>query len=178
MIVAGGLLGLLSGCLDHDLPPSDEEFVAMQSDFAGYRAWESHVIDEEGLAPEVGPRTVFISAMPPTGAEAFPVGTVIVKAFYSDSAATVLDLIGMVKRGGGYNGDGAVGWEWFDLEPGASGDPIIDWRGEEAPEGRGYESSLGDEDTDEPHTGDCNACHALGWDNDYVLAEPLTLETR
>jgi hypothetical protein len=73
----------------------------------------------------------------------------------------------MAKRGGGYNADGAVGWEWFDLVFAEDGlTPVIDWRGIEPPSGTGYLCWM--EDGDTAIIADCNGCHVGSSANDYV----------
>ncbi len=81
----------------------------------------------------------------------------------------------MAKRGGDYNADGAVGWEWFDLDLARSGEPLVDWRGPEPPAGRGYECALGEDDAGAEGVGDCNICHLSAASNDFVLSPVLDL---
>jgi hypothetical protein len=159
---------LLAGCLDHTpIPGAGESFVAMQVDFSGYSSWDAVSIgaagDDSGH-PE-GERTVYVNELPPADAESFPVGTVIVKTIEG------ADIHAMVKRGEGFNTDGAVGWEWFELVLATNGEPVIKWRGEEPPAGETYGSLPGvPVDSGDTLTGDCNACHTARSDNDFVHA--------
>lgn len=172
------LSGLLFACLDHDPVPGQEgSYVAMQADFAEYAAWPSVVVEGEIVGHAGAARTVYINQLPedalggdPPGS-AFAVGTILVKVAEADAADTGAsgpEVHAMVKRGGGYNA-GAPGWEWFDLAL-SGGVPVINWRGEGPPEGGGYQS--GAIDTANPD-GDCNACHAAAYDNDFVHTIPL-----
>ena len=163
------ILALLLGCLDHDpIPGQEDAFVAMQSDFAGYRGWASVSVAAEDTGHPDGARTVFINAMP-VGASTFPVGTVIVKEIAGG------DIHAMAKRGAGFNAEGAIGWEWFELVLADDGSPVIKWRGTEAPEGEAYGALPGSDpaDTGDAITGDCNVCHGAAADNDYVHAIPV-----
>jgi hypothetical protein len=72
----------------------------------------------------------------------------------------------MVKRGGGYNPHGSVGWEWFELRRRDDGSLGILWRGINPPDGEGYGGDA---------QGGCNDCHRKATPNDYVHASALTL---
>lgn len=166
------MLLLLAACLDHTpIPGAGESFVAMQVDFSGYPSWDAVEIDAAGAGdsghPE-GERTVYVNELPPADAESFPVGTVIVKVIEG------ADIHAMVKRGEGFNTEGAVGWEWFELVLATNGEPVIKWRGEEPPAGETYGALPGAPvDSGDTLTGDCNACHGARSDNDFVHAVPL-----
>ena len=165
----------LSGCLDDQVGvETDSEFVAFQSDFADYSSWPSWQVadDPVGTTHLTGPRWVFIDPEPPAGATEFPLGTVIVKEARNGNPED-WDIFGMVKRGAGYNAQGAHGWEWFELSL-AAGEPAILWRGELPPSEAGYECVLADGSIAE--SGDCNGCHAGSWMNDYVQDAALQLE--
>ncbi len=157
---------LLLACLDHDPIPggAGDSFVAMQVDFAEFRSWASISVPEETGHPE-GAREVFLNAAPDAGAPAFPVGTVIVKTI---ATATGEDIHAMVKRGGGYNAAGAVGWEWFELVVADDGTPVILWRGEVPPDGESYGQLPGQTADTGGAEGDCNVCHGAVSGNDYV----------
>ncbi|MDP2307429.1 MAG: hypothetical protein Q8P18_15490 [Pseudomonadota bacterium] len=166
---------LLVACLDHTpAPGAGESFVAMQADFSGYTSWDAVSIDaagdgDSGLSghPE-GERTVYVNTLPPADAVTFPVGTVIVKSIGG------ADIHAMVKRGEGFNTDGAVGWEWFELVLATDGEPVIKWRGEAPPAGETYGSLPGEPvDSGDALTGDCNVCHAARSENDFVHAVSL-----
>lgn len=75
-------------------------------------------------------------------------------------------LFAMVKRGGGYNAVGALGWEWFELAERKDGSVAIKWRGLSAPSGESYGN--------DPH-GTCNACHERAKANDFVKSPALAL---
>lgn len=164
------LLLLLCACLDHELAPGAEggEFVAMQSDFAGFASWPATEVGDTdtGGHPD-GARTVHLSGEAPEDAAEFPVGTRIVKRIVTAEGE---DLHAMAKRGAGYNAEGAVGWEWFELAWGDTGEPVIVWRGAAPPDGEGY-GTLGAGDTGVES--DCNTCHAGARTNDFVWSLPL-----
>jgi hypothetical protein len=104
--------------------------------------------------------------MPPAGAKAFPVGTILVKGIEVQSTPQSWQMFAMVKRGGDYD-QGAPGWAWFGLSIDAHADVAIDWRGEGPPPDGSYGSfgtSLG-----------CVFCHANAKNNDYVQTPALEL---
>ena len=72
----------------------------------------------------------------------------------------------MVKRGGGYNAQGARGWEWFELAARPDDSLAIVWRGINAPQGEDYGG--------DPQGG-CNDCHARAGRNDFVRSPGLRL---
>jgi hypothetical protein len=147
---------------DHELGTLEERdsFIAVQKDFEGFEGWNA--LELEGTAVEGihddGHRTVYINALPGEGEEQFAVGTIIMK--------TGPELHAMVKRGAGFNPDGAFGWEWFELGVANDGTPIILWRGMAPPAGEGYGCTPGTP-CDE-NTLDCNQCHVGASANDYV----------
>jgi len=139
--------------------------VAFARDFAAFRSWPSRTTESEvslGGSHIAGTRIVYINQMPPAGATAFPIGTLIVKNMQTDGR-----LFARSKRGGGYNVTGAVDWEWFELTEAATGEVGIKWRGFGPPSGETY---AGDPQ------GGCNTCHVLGKANDYVLSGWLALD--
>jgi hypothetical protein len=142
-------------------------FLAFSSTFLPFRSWTSFHSDgppDDGtVTPDVlGPRTQYINKLPPHGATEFPVGTVIVEARESG----MMKIFAGVKRGAGFNGGGAAGWEWFELQ---DNPVVIVWRGVGPP--------LGDTYGGDPNGG-CNACHAkCGSANDYVCSPKLSLAT-
>ena len=151
---------------------SNSTFVAFPSTFQPFRTWTSFhepgPTDTSLPASVLGPRTQYINTLPPHGATQFPIGTVIVEARESGQ---MLILAG-VKRGGGYNADGAVNWEWFGLgEDATTGAVSIQWRGTVPPSG-GYGGIPG---------AGCNECHELCGEpggmanNDYVCSPELQL---
>jgi hypothetical protein len=161
---------LLAACLDHDpIPGGDPEtFVAMQADFAGYLGWDRVTVGSGDTGHPDGERAVYFSALPQGGSDAFAVGTRVVKVIPG------ADIHAMVKRGGGYNAAGAVGWEWFELALATDGSPVIRWRGEVPPDGEAYGALPGADTADTGlEVGDCNTCHAAAASNDFVHVVPL-----
>jgi hypothetical protein len=167
---------VLTACLDNeqdlDTAGRATAFIALDRDFADYGSWQSFDLGEtviEGLP--FGRRRLYVSAMPAAGAEEFPVGTKLVKVFEDpDLPEAEWDIYAMVKRGGGFNGNGAVNWEWFELVRDSSGEVSTEWRGTEPPAGRNYRCLLTTNNSP-----DCNACHAASKSNDYVNSAPLQL---
>lgn len=157
----------LGGCAA-ETPP--DVFIAFGEDFEGYPEW---TVFDRGLDP-VPPSHeahgyIYVNAMPPAGATEFPVGTMIVREQrLSDDPAT-WTIHAMVKRGGGFNADGAAGWEWFGLALEPDGRPFIAWRGTGPADGDGYVAPVGGEVLS------CNQCHASATYNDSVLSPVLVL---
>ena len=154
---------VLCGCAP--APPSEPtSLIAFARDFSGYRQWRSFFV-AGGIAQAsshlAGDRTIFLNRAPPHGATQFPVGTVLVKAVASST-----QTFAMVKRGGDYNVDGALNWEWFELEDQGPDTVVILWRGLGPPAGEGYGG---------PSNTGCNNCHSGAWDNDFVQAAALNL---
>jgi hypothetical protein len=114
-------------------------FIAVQGDFACYRAWtafDGGMGAADGLGVPNEPRTIYINQLPPPGSRTFPIGTIIVK----DTATA--QTFAMVKRGGGFN-PAVDDWEWFELTtasttPPTSCAPLINWRGTAPPAGTVY----------------------------------------
>lgn len=127
-------------------------FVAMQDDFRGYATWPSRELGTTTLAGHPsGPRRVYIRGAIRPGDTAWPVGTMLVKEIRVMESPQSWELFAMVKRGGGYNPDGAAGWEFFLLRLNSAGVPVL--------VSRGYAPSNGQFD---PYTGlgmGCNGCH-------------------
>jgi hypothetical protein len=145
---------------EDDGPP----FIAFQRDFQGFQAWTRFDIPTtvavgDGLIHPAGQRVVYINQMPAAGRTTFRNGTVIVKTMENG------DTLASVKRGGGYNKNGARGWEWFELK---FSDPewLIVWRGITPPEGFCYGGIAG---------GACNLCHGAFVANDFVGTPGLDL---
>jgi hypothetical protein len=151
---------------------SGGSFMAFASSFSGYHAWKSFHLDHgtqaDGVHDVNAPLTAYLREMPPKGATSFPVGTIIVKEVEEGPIAE-RQVFAMVKRGGGYNPDGAVGWEWFELNrnPGAGDTVRIVWSGVQPPEGDEYSHG---------EAGACNGCHMGAKRNDYVWSAPLSLK--
>jgi hypothetical protein len=175
-VLCAAVLSCASGCLDNKLDPSDAPtvYLAQQTDFADYLKWmafPSDVTEEHGGV--IGTTTIYVKELPPANEHAFPVGALVVKTMKAIDSDT-MTIHAMAKRGSGFNADGALGWEYFELILQKNGTPAILWRGEQPPSGEMYQSLLG---TTTPSTaaateGNCNDCHASGTDgmlgNDIV----------
>lgn len=157
-------LGLAAGCGGAEPPPTGDVFIALPTSFAGYREFTRFEVADSGQGGDVhvsGPRQLFINQMPSAGSTSFPVGTIIVKVVDNLESS-----FAMVKRGGGYNKNGANGWEWFELKDLPSGGVAFVWRGITPPIGEHYSGTSG---------GACNDCHAAAQGNDFVRSAPLNL---
>lgn len=145
-------------------PPEPESYVPFAADFTGYTSWPKLTVPGAPAMEQshvAGDRVIYIAQKPGRGATDFPVGTRIVK--------TVGDQIfAMAKRGGNYNADGAVNWEWLELE-GTVERPFIRWRGIGPPDGEGYGP---------PGTSACNICHGGAAETDFVHTAPQWLIQR
>ena len=166
------------GCLDHTLDPADvvgggETFIALQRDFQAFRSWEKVMVAEAAVVGghPAGARFAYLNRPPTPGEGAFPVGTIVVKTV-ENGTPDLWKIHARVKRGGGFNSDGARGWEWFDLRVTVDDSVIIMWRGAQPPRNHGYESlpGLGVTMTMD---GNCNTCHASAPDTDFILSPPL-----
>ena len=143
----------------HGLEDAGPEFVAVQGDFAGFQEWESFDGGADNLdSLDGGVRTIYLNHRPPAGAEAFPLGTILVKT--TEGAET----FAMVKRGGRYN-PASFNWEWFELTLTDGGPPLVIWRGKGPDSTPGYGTT--------PPTG-CTGCHMEAFKNDFV-AGPVRL---
>lgn len=147
-------------------------FVAYASDFSGFHTWTS----TPGVAPGApqpgdggvhsGPLTTYINHLPPKGSTSFPVGTIIVKE-PDDPPLTQRQIFAMVKRGGGFNSDGADNWEWFELRNLDMTNVQILWGGSEPVGTESYASN--------PNL--CNDCHTMNRQNDFVWTQGLQLSS-
>ena len=146
--------------------------MAFASSFTGYHGWSSfhleHGTQADGVHDVNAPLTAYLNKMPPKGATEFPVGTIIVKEV-EQGAIDTRQVFAVVKRGGGYNPDGALNWEWFELNRNAgSGDTArIVWSGVQPPPGDKYSGGV---------KGECNGCHLGAKSNDYIWSAPLNLK--
>jgi hypothetical protein len=154
-----------AGCSSSTPTANCTPFKADTGDFLGYHSWPlTTSYDDPAVAgsPHTsGPRQVYLNQAPPHGATEFPVGTIIVKDI-GPGPATADVTFAMVKDGCGFNADGAVGWEWYDLQNNADGSVTILWHGSEPPPGQTYSG--------DPTA--CNTCHGQTTDNDSVNAWP------
>ena len=161
-----------------DAGPEPTTFIAMMADFAGFASWDRYPVAGAMLPVgiEDGPTFIYANRRPDPDRPRWPVGTILVKVIESGSRPEDWTIHAMVKRGVPYNGDGAVGWEFFELTlsrgPGAP--PLILWRGPGPPSGHGYAA----QDRDAGPEGIplvCNDCHAAAWRNDAVLTDALAV---
>lgn len=153
-------------------PTAATTFVAFAGHFQGYQRWTATPgipnpdfgTAVTGTVHDLGPMTVYVNRPPTAGAAAFPVGTIVVKEATTGPLGE-RTVFAMVKRGGGFNDTGALGWEWFELVNGCDGVQIV-WRGVGPPAGEKYGGDA---------ASGCNACHAMGKGNDFVLTKGLRL---
>src|SRR5262245_43626420 len=110
---------LLGGCLDNKLPPDENKqsrtFIALDNDFADFREWMVFMLDAKTHAAAKGPVNVFLNKLPPAGATKFPTGTIVVKTVEAGEPSA-WTIHAMVKRGGNFNANGALNWEFYELK--------------------------------------------------------------
>ena len=162
-------LGLaFAGCAAEVADPGI--YIALGRDLDDYESWS---VFDRGVDPvppsHEGRSVIYLDPLPDPGATEFAVGTRIVRVEEVGDDPTTWQVHAMVKRGGGFNPDGALGWEFFELSLTASHEPFIVWRGEGPADGDGYLP---------PEGGDllsCNHCHGAAIENDSVLSPVLDL---
>lgn len=151
-VLFGALFTLAVGC-------GSGEFVAQESDLAGFTGWTKVTGPISGVGPNaaaIGPahdsgdatisRTIYINSNASRGSDGqFPVGTVLVKGHAK--AGAMIGGTAMAKRGGSFNAS-AKGWEWFVLT--ASGSVMA----------RGGAEVM---------DGACNGCHNAAATKDLVF---------
>lgn len=165
--LAAGTALALASCVSPEPSGPREPFIAVVSDFEGFEEWPSFELPPESLtaAHPDGTRRLYYSNVPNGPDEGFPIGTILVKATH-DGEPVDWEIHAMVKRGDGYNAEGSREWEFLDLHYQDDGALIVRWRGEGPPPGMGYPGEgVGD--------GQCNACHALVPERDYVFDRVL-----
>jgi hypothetical protein len=150
---------------------SPTTYVASTASFQNFRSWRSMRSEgppgiTDGINP-TQPRTAYLNQAPPHGSTSFPTGTIIVKEFEGPSALTDRRVFALVKRGGGYDSAGAVGWEWFELKNLDATNVEVVWRGVVPPAGEAYA----------PGSATCNDCHGNAKGNDYVWTTALSLSS-
>jgi hypothetical protein len=174
VVIAGSALlgcsnGGDSGGSADGAPEAPESCTAYASSFDGFHGWSTAPATTPADASDglhgLGPLEVYWNQRPPHGATSFPVCTIIVKES-QETDPSKRTVFAMVKNGDGFNGAGAVGWEWFSLLNNADGSVTILWRGLVAPAGQTYANQA---------IGDCNGCHKQVADNDYVWDSALQL---
>ncbi len=128
------------------------EFVAVASDFSELLQWP-HVdlgVIAVGGHPE-GHRHVYANRMLHSSERRYPIGSIVVKVVERGHSMRDWDVVAMVKRGGGFNSEGAVDWEFFVLVIERSGRVRIAGRGEQPQSDHPDEYLAGDVG--------CNDCH-------------------
>ena len=175
------IIGLLwsSGCLDDEMDPalaggSGATFIALERDFQSFQSWSrTQVGDAEIVCGHAaGPRFAYVST-PPAGGK-FPIGAMIAKTVEVGDPTT-WSIHAKAKRGGGFNPQGAINWEWFELRIVGTNEVTILWRGAQPPKDHGYESLPGLGATT-AMDGDCNTCHAAAAGTDYLLSPVLQMQ--
>jgi len=112
-----------------------------------------------------GPLTVYWNNSPHHGSTTFPKGTIILKES-QESNSSMRTAFAMVNRGCGYNADGATNWEWWSLADNGNCTMTMLWRGPVPLMTEVYSGKP---------AGDCNGCHGMVVDNDYVWDTALQL---
>jgi hypothetical protein len=150
------------GCVEF-IAPSDPATA-----FNGFCNWHSApAMNSEDAGDGIhapGPLTVYWNNSPTHGSTSFPIGTIIIKEPTQITPGT--QAFAMVKRGCGYNEDEAKNWEWWSLADNGDCTMTMLWRGPAAPAGETYSGKP---------VGDCNGCHGMVVDNDYVWDTALQL---
>lgn len=145
-------------------------FIAVGRDFEGYESWTMFDRGYDPVPPSHdGTSLIYIDEMPPAGMQSFPIGTRIVRIEQFREDPAEWEIHAMVKRGGGYNAEGALDWEFFELAL-VDDVPYIVWRGEGPATGDGYRPAPG-----ATEVLGCNHCHAAVPENDSVLSPVLDL---
>jgi hypothetical protein len=175
-VVATALAACLACSTGDDAGDSgpSSDFVATENTFAGFCDWSSAPATPAKSTPlgvhGLDAMRVYWKEAPPHGATEFPVGTVILKESEETTPGDRI-VFAMAKRkarGGGYDSDGADGWEWFSLQDRGDCTALILWRGAAAPILTTYSDLI---------VGDCNGCHTKIAGSDYVFDTALQLST-
>ena len=170
LATACGSGGAPDGSADGGANPNPSVVIAFASSFKGFRSWMAFDVTKEAAPGTVHPDAhliEYLNKAPPTGSTSFPIGTILVKEPTVNGEPSTTPYFAMVKRGGGYNADGASDWEWFELQniPGNNDDVQLVWRGVGPPAGEVYGG--------DPNAG-CNTCHR-DCGNDAVCAKSVSL---
>lgn len=151
-------------------------FVAVDSDFASFPTWKRVPLGSDPLAGHPpGPRFGYLNRATPSGATAYPVGTVIVKTIEPPgSDPSSWEIFAMAKRGGNFNPEGARDWEFFRLRI-AGGQPHIVSRGLTAVDPDGDDGGGYFDDLANAFINMCNGCHGTPASaaTDHVLSTAL-----
>lgn len=175
------IVGLVSssGCLDDEMDPalaggSGATFIALERDFQSFQSWSRTPVGDAEIVGghAAGPRFAYVST-PPVGGK-FPIGAMIAKTVEVGDPTT-WSIHAKAKRGGGFNSQGAINWEWFELRIVGTNEVTILWRGAQPPQDHGYESLPGLGATT-AMDGDCNTCHAAAAGTDYLLSPVLQMQ--
>ncbi len=161
-------------------------FIAFAADFDGFHGWPSAPavpspslppVDAGGVAPDGGAADGGVHPPPeteywklpstPTGG-VFPLRTIIVKET-EEADPTKRQVFAMVKRGGDFNANGAVNWEFYELINNADGSVTVSWQG------YGPTNPAMDIYGGNPNV--CNDCHQKAAPNDYVFGAALQLSS-
>jgi hypothetical protein len=164
-------LGLGAGCG----APREHTFIALDSDFASFPSWERVALGDAPLAGHPpGPRFGYLNHRAPKGADAYPLGTIVVKTVEPMAAHESWEIFAMSKRGGNFNPGGARDWEFFRLKF-VGGVPHIVSRGENAfdPDVDGGGGYLGN--VPGAFATLCNGCHGTTASaaTDHILSAAL-----
>jgi hypothetical protein len=141
------------------------------SAFNGFCSWSSAA----AVAPDdagdglhgLGPLRVYWNKTPAPGSTAFADGTLIAKSS-QEADPTKRTIFAMAKVGGGYNPGGATNWEWYSLQENADCTVTTLWSAPAPPSTESYAGQP---------VGDCNGCHMLVQDNDFVWDTALQLSS-
>jgi hypothetical protein len=150
---------------------SSGTFLASAQSFDNFQSWPNAPATAKDDAGDglhgLGPLRVYWNQSPPHGSTSFPVGTIIVKET-EEADVTARTVFAMVKYGPGYNegSGGAKEWEWFSLHNNGDGSVAILWQGIQPLAGETYAGQP---------IGDCNGCHTVAAENDYVWDSALQL---
>jgi hypothetical protein len=161
----------IAGCAARGVDQSGV-FIALGRDFEGFERWNTFDRGFDPVPPSHdGTSVIYVDTLPEHGMQEFPIGTRIVRIEQYSEDPSERDIHAMVKRGGGYNENGADDWEFFELAL-DEGTPFIVWRGEGPETGDGYRPAPG-----ATEVLGCNHCHAVADWNDSVLSPALALAT-
>lgn len=158
---------LLLGCgSDAPLAAEPGGFIAMSDAFRDFRTWPRVAISATEDVPDPSlPYFAYTNQPAPPAGSTYPVGTLIVHTIELTDDPATWEVFAMARRGGGYNPDGAHGWEFFRLGFSRGEVPVIISRGF-APTDSGSYSAKGS---------NCNTCHAAqgAAATDFILSRQL-----
>ncbi len=165
MILSGAMV--IQACKDDDEEtntPAPQEFVANSTTFQDFETWSLDAVNV-GPSPSLSSahagndstvtRNVYFNNGQDRVNGTYPIGTIIAKRS-TNPAGTVDEIVGMAKRGNGFN-TAAGNWEWFMLN--VNGTIAVDSSGNEL---RGGANFMG---------GACNSCHSAASANDFTFSK-------